>query len=164
MLPFSIAGKRHAMLGPTADLSADQEKLQQYFPTYDRYKPIGNVRKPISRYEVHSIEKPHHDGQGYPSVDEPIVLGFMNRCPRVFRSSPLSRDPKHYLAWLPKVEKKKSQFWKDMGIFVLIELSKIGPAYCQNMLLASMYFWDNTHKTFHFPCGMMTPMLFIMQL
>lgn len=47
-----------------------------------------------------------------------------------------------------------------MGIFDLIELSKVGPAYCPNMLLASLYFWDDTHQTFHFGCGMMTPSLF----
>lgn len=28
------------------------------------------------------------------------------------------------------------------------------------MLLASLYFWDGTHQTFHFGCGMITPTLF----
>lgn len=59
--------------------------------------------------------------------DESIKLGFMNSGFRVFLSSPLSKDPIDYLAWLAKLEKKKSKFWKDMGIFDLIKLSKIGP-------------------------------------
>ncbi|XP_058761879.1 uncharacterized protein LOC131635283 [Vicia villosa] len=28
------------------------------------------------------------------------------------------------------------------------------------MLVASIYFWDATHNTFHLPCGMVTPTLF----
>lgn len=47
-----------------------------------------------------------------------------------------------------------------MGIYNMIQLSKIGPGYSQNMLVASLYFWDTTHNTFYFPCRMMTPTLF----
>ncbi|XP_050874941.1 uncharacterized protein LOC127078535 [Lathyrus oleraceus] len=47
-----------------------------------------------------------------------------------------------------------------MGIFDLLQLSKVGPSYCQSMLVSSLYFWDSTHHTFHLPCGMMTPTLF----
>src|SRR3954469_24215472 len=28
------------------------------------------------------------------------------------------------------------------------------------MLVSSLYFWDNTHHTFHLPCGIMTLTLF----
>lgn len=79
---------------------------------------------------------------------------------RVFRSCPLFKDPKDYLAWLAKVEKKKSQVWKNMGIFDMIQLSKVGHGYSQAMLIVSLYFWDTTHNTFHLPYGMMTPTLF----
>lgn len=61
LLPISIAEKHHAMLGPIGDPSVDQEKLTQFFPTYDRYKPIGNTRKPKSLDEIHSVERPHPD-------------------------------------------------------------------------------------------------------
>lgn len=47
-----------------------------------------------------------------------------------------------------------------MGIFDLIQLSKVGPGYCQSMLVSSLYFWDSTHHTFHLPCDMMIPTLF----
>lgn len=47
-----------------------------------------------------------------------------------------------------------------MGIFDMIQLSKVGPGYSQTMLIASLYFWDSTHNTFHLPCGMMALSLF----
>ena len=39
-------------------------------------------------------------------------------------------------------------------------MSKLGFSYCQPLLLAYIYIWDNTYNTFHLPCGMMTPTLF----
>lgn len=62
LLPFTLFEKPHAMLGPMADLSANQENLKHFFPTYDRYKPIGNRRTPISQDEIHTDEAPHPDG------------------------------------------------------------------------------------------------------
>ena len=58
------------------------------------------------------------------------------------------------------MEQVQAQIWKDMGIYDLIMLSKTGLAYCPLMLVASQYFWDITHFTFHLPCGMVTPTLF----
>lgn len=46
-----------------------------------------------------------------------------------------------------------------MGIYDLIMLSKLGLEYSPSMLVSSLYFWDNTHYTFHLPCGMTTPAL-----
>lgn len=47
-----------------------------------------------------------------------------------------------------------------MGIYDLIMLSKIGLKYSSSMLVYSLYFWDNTHYTFHLQCGMIKPTLF----
>lgn len=47
-----------------------------------------------------------------------------------------------------------------MGILDLIQLSKVGHAYWQTMLVSSLYFWNNSHHTFHLPCRMMTPTSF----
>ena len=58
------------------------------------------------------------------------------------------------------MEQAQDQIWKYMGIYALIMLSKTGLAYCPLMLVASQYFWDITHFTFHLPCGMVTPTLF----
>lgn len=79
---------------------------------------------------------------------------------RVFRSCPLAKDPEPYRAWVDIVEKKKAQFWKEMGFYDAILLPKVGTTYFQNMIVASMYFWDSSHNTFIFPCGMLTPTLF----
>lgn len=32
--------------------------------------------------------------------------------------------------------------------------------YCQNMLVAALYFWESSTNTFQLPCGMVTPTLF----
>lgn len=47
-----------------------------------------------------------------------------------------------------------------MGIFDLIQLLQTGPAYCQNMLVAFLYFWESITNTFQLPCGMLKPALF----
>lgn len=118
------------------------------------------AKKPKVSDETHTEENPNPDDQGNPSTDEPINLTYMNSGFRVFRSCPLFRDPSDYLGWLEKIEKKKSQVLKETGIFDLIQLLKGGHGYCQTMLVSSLYFWHNTHYTFHLPCGMMTPTLF----
>lgn len=47
-----------------------------------------------------------------------------------------------------------------MGIFDLIQPSRTGPSYCQNLLVTSLYYWESTTNTFQLPCGMLTPTLF----
>lgn len=47
-----------------------------------------------------------------------------------------------------------------MGIFDLISLSRVSPTYFQNMLVASVYYWESTTNTFQLPCGILTPTLF----
>lgn len=148
------------MLGPLSNPNVDPDRLKEFFPTYQRYKPIACVKKPNINEEIHIEETPNTNNQGNLSADEPIDLTYMNSGFRVFRSCPLFRDPSDYLGWLEKIEKKKSQVWKEMGIFNLIQLSKVRPGYCQTMLVSSLYFWDSIHHTFHLPCGMTTPTLF----
>lgn len=84
----------------------------------------------------------------------------MNNGFRVFRVTPSFKDPTDYINWLNKIEKAKAQTWKDMGIYDLIMLSKVGLEYSPSLLVYSLYFWDNTHYTFHLPCGMVTSTLF----
>lgn len=54
-----------------------------------------------------------------------IDLRFMNNGFRDFHATPTFKDPTNYLDWLKKVEKAKSQDWKDTGIYDLIMLSKL---------------------------------------
>ena len=85
-------------------------------------------------------------------------MDYITESFRPFRSCPTL--DKSYLAWLTKAEKKKAQVWKELGIFDLIQMSKLGFSYCQPFLLASLYLWDSTYNTFHLPCGMITPTFF----
>jgi hypothetical protein len=64
-----------------------------------------------------------------PKTNETIDLRFMNNDFRVFRATPSFKDPTNYLEWLNKIEKTKAQNWKDMGIYDLIMLSKVGLEY-----------------------------------
>lgn len=95
-----------------------------FFPTYYRYKHITNTRKPKAKYEIHITENPHPDQKGNSFTYEHIKLKYMNNRFRVFRSSHLFKNSKDYLSQLEKVEKKKSQIWKYMSIFLLYPIVK----------------------------------------
>ena len=150
LILVSVSGKTHALSRPLTDLDTNFNKLREYFPPYHKCKPIGQAKKP--RVEIFTIENSN--------TSETIDLRFMNNGFRVFRATPSFKDPTGYLEWLKKIEKTKSQNWKDMGIYDLIMLSKIGLEYSTSMLVSSSYFWDSTRYTFHLPCGMVTPTLF----
>lgn len=145
------------MLGPLPNAMVNPDSLKDFFLTYHRYKPIANGKKP--KFSNETVEDLYPD-QSIPSIEKPIDLNYMNNGFRVFLSCPLFKDPSNYLGWLKKVENNKSQVWKNKGIFNMIQFSKVGPGYCQSMLVSFLYFWDSTHNNFHFPCGMMTPTLF----
>lgn len=127
--------KTHALFGPLSDLDTDFSKQKEYFPTYHKCKPIGQAKKP--RVEPTTTEEP--------KIDETIDLRFMYNEFRVFRATPSFKDPTDYIEWLNKIEKAKAQTWKDMGIYDLIMLSKVGLEYNSSLLVSSLYFWDNTH-------------------
>lgn len=86
----------------------------------------------------------------------------MNNGFRAFLATPTFKDPTDYSNWLNKIEKQKSQGWKDIGIYDLIMLSKLDLDYSNPMLVSSLYFWDSTHYTFYLPYGMVTLTLFDM--
>ncbi|XP_050890475.1 uncharacterized protein LOC127095892 [Lathyrus oleraceus] len=128
---------------------------QQYVPEppNERKKECVGV-KPQPQKKI--VEK--NDPQSS-TDDGELSLTYLNYT-RIFRTCPWSKDPSDYLSWLDKVEKIKGDFWNEVGIFDLIQLSRAGPNIFPNMLLASLYFWDSTYNTFHLPCGMVTPTLF----
>lgn len=74
------------------------------------------------------------------SIKKPIDIEYMNATFCVFRSAPSSRKNDDYIYWLNKVETKKGRTWKAKGIYDLVQLSKVGPPYCHNMFVASLYF------------------------
>lgn len=93
------------------------------FPTYHKTKPIISVKGPMN-------------------------LEYMTTTLYVFRPTPPTRKHEDYILWLNKVEAKMSEIWKERGIFDLIQLSRTNSAYCQNMLVVSLYIWENTINTF----------------
>jgi len=60
---------------------------------------------------------------------------------------------------LNKVETKRGRFWKDIGIFDLIQLSREGPRYHNEMLIVALHFWNISTNSLHLKYGMLTPTL-----
>jgi hypothetical protein len=89
----------------------------------------------------------------------PYNFNFIKPPYKVFRSAPYVEN-EAYIDWLDRVEKEFGEFWKRHGIFDLIQISRIGPKYHTEMLVAALHFYENSTNTFHFECGMMTPTLF----
>ncbi|XP_058787635.1 uncharacterized protein LOC131661987 [Vicia villosa] len=135
LIPFQITDRLMAFSGPLPDHRYHPEQTTGFFPCFQTTMPVA-------------FDKPR-----------PLDLKFMDPSLRVFRSTPAPGN-KEYLAWLNKVQAKKQQRWEELGIFDAIQLSRTGHRVCPPMLLASIFFWEGSTNTFHFPCGMMTPTLF----
>lgn len=86
LIPVSVSGKMHALFGPLTDLDADFIKLEEYFLSYHKCKPIGQAKK--SKVELTAAENP--------KTNETIDLRFMNNGFRVFHATPSFKDPTNY--------------------------------------------------------------------
>lgn len=139
-----------------------------FFPNYYKTrssvtkKKVDDKGKPIYA-ETRETQKE----QAMPLLEalipqETINLEYVTNTIKVFWSVPLDKDLEPYYAWLRKAETKKSQFWKELQIYDLIQLSKTGLEYNQPMLVASLYLWDASCNTFHLPCTIVTPTIFNM--
>ncbi|KAI5403189.1 hypothetical protein KIW84_050680 [Lathyrus oleraceus] len=56
LIPVSISGKNHALFGPLTYLDIDSSKLREYFPSYNKCKPIGQAKNP--RTGITTTENP----------------------------------------------------------------------------------------------------------
>jgi len=121
----------HAFLGLFPDDHEDQEKLSVVFPSSKKHLPLGFTKGPYD-------------------------LSFLKS---KFRTEPKHENNEEYISWLDKIEKKKGQFWKDLGIFDLIQLSRQGPKYDNETLIAALHFWNPSTSSLHLKCGMFTPTL-----
>jgi len=121
----------HAYLGPIPDDNGDNKELNAIFPCHKKCPPL-----------VFS--------------EGPYNLGFMKNKLRI---KPKYDNNEEYICWLDKVEGKKGQFWKDIGIFDLIQLSRQGPRYNKEILIATLHFWNTSSSSLHLKCGMLTPTL-----
>ena len=75
----------------------------------------------------------------------PYNLNFMKS---KFRIEPKHEKNEDYLRWLNKVERKRVN-----------QLSREGPKYHNEMLIAALYFWNISTNSLHLKCGMLTPTL-----
>jgi hypothetical protein len=134
MFPYSLADRTFAFGGPLPDAKNKNSTVLSIFPTYEPCKPRAFID---SSYNFNFIKPPN----------------------KVFRYAPYYGN-EEYLKWMDRVQVGYGDFWKDSGIYDLIQLSRVGPKYHQEMLVAALHFFDSSTNTFHFECGMMTPTLF----
>ncbi|XP_039687867.1 uncharacterized protein [Medicago truncatula] len=128
---ISCPNSSHGYLGPLPDDSNDPEKLNTVFPCSEDQLPLIFSKGPYD-------------------------LSFLKS---KFRTEPKIENNEKYLEWLDKVEKTKGSFWKEMGIFDLIQLSRQGPKYHNEMIIAALHFWNPSTNSLHLKCGMLTPTL-----
>ncbi|KAK2351927.1 hypothetical protein QL285_096647 [Trifolium repens] len=133
MIPHKLRGRTLAFAGPLPSSDNFNEDVSSIFPLNVTCEP---------KIFVNTV----------------FDMTFFETGYRAFRSAPVVSDG--YLPWLNKVEKEYATSWKERGIFDLIQLSREGPKYNAEMLIAALHFWENSTNTFHLKAGMMTPTLF----
>ncbi|KAK2430056.1 serine/threonine-protein phosphatase 7 long form protein [Trifolium repens] len=133
MIPHKLRGRTLAFAGPLPSSDNFNEDVSNIFPLNVTCEP---------KIFVNSV----------------FDMSFFETGYRAFRSTPVVSEG--YLKWLNKVEKHYATLWKENGIFDLIQLSREGPRYNAEMLIAALHFWESSTNTFHFKAGMMTPTLF----
>jgi len=121
----------HANLGLIPDDKDNNEELSAIFPCFEKCPPLIFTKGPYN-------------------------LSFMQS---KFRAEPKYENNGKYICWLNKVEGKKGRFWKDIGIFDHIQLSRQGPRYHKEMLIVAFHFWNSSTSSLHLKCGMLTPTL-----
>jgi len=126
---ISCPNSPHVFLGPFPDDKEDLEKLSVVFPSFEERSPLIFTKGPYD-------------------------LSFLKS---KFRTEPKIENNEKYFCWLDKMEKQKGQFWKDMGIFDLIQLFRQGPKYHSEMIISALHFWNPSTCSLHLKCGMLTP-------
>lgn len=136
-IPLRIGDFFHAFLGPA-------KKPEKAFPTNHRNFHLSEKGE--------ELILAFRDQYNMPFLSDPL---------RVFRSAPPSpfADKSAYLHWVNRVQAEKGPFWKDMGIFDLIQLLKTKITYNPAMLLSALFFWERATNCFHVPFGVITPTL-----
>ncbi|CAJ2655416.1 unnamed protein product [Trifolium pratense] len=132
IFPYSVDNLVHAFGGPKPSDKSRNSKVLSIFPVYKPCVPRVFISEP---YNFSYIKAPN----------------------RVFRSAPSLND--QYLGWLDRVQRDKADIWQACGIYDLIQLSRTGLKYQQEMIIAALHFFESSTNTFHFECGMMTPTL-----
>ncbi|KAK2422198.1 hypothetical protein QL285_032751 [Trifolium repens] len=99
MFPYSLANKTHAFGGPLPDAKSKSSTIVDIFPVHKPCKPRA-------------------------FIDSPYNFNFIKPPNKVFRSAPYYGN-EDYIKWLDRVQVGYGDFWKDAGIFELIQLSRV---------------------------------------
>jgi len=103
-----------AFLGPFVDNTEDLENHSVVFPCFEERSPLIFTQGPYD-------------------------LSFLKS---KLRTEPRYENNERYLCWLDKVENQKGQFWKEIGIYDLVQLSRQGPKYHSEMIIAALCYRD----------------------
>ncbi|KAI5387917.1 hypothetical protein KIW84_073857 [Lathyrus oleraceus] len=112
LIPYSIASTIYAFMGPIPRCIEKPQILKYLFSYFFGYKPLL-------------------------FMDASFDFNFLKN--KVFHFYPPTKGVS-YIQWLDKVQEKKKYLWRDLGIFYLIQLSRVGLKYNSHMLIASMCF------------------------
>lgn len=123
LIPFVVVDKLITFHGQYPDTKTQSRNVQTHFPGFTLTIPP-------------TFEK-----------DGTIDVKFMDQKARVFRSMPTPGN-KDYVAWLNKVQHKRQEQWKVVGIFDSINISRNAHRINPCILLASMYFLEGSTNTF----------------
>jgi hypothetical protein len=99
MFPYSIVDQVYDFGGPLPDAKSKTTAIMEIFPVYKPCKPRAYSNSP---YNFNFIKPPN----------------------KVFRSAPYYGN-EDYIAWLDRVQVGYGDFWKDPGIYELIQLSRV---------------------------------------
>lgn len=135
VIPLVVDKKLLSFHGPLIDNFFSPNTVAPFFPGYKPAIPLAFDRSVI------------------------LDVRFMEEKARVFLSM-LTPGNKEYLAWLNKVQHKRQDQWRSVGIFDLIQVPRYAHRVNPLMLLVSFYFWEGSTNTFQLPCGMLIPNLF----
>jgi hypothetical protein len=134
MFPYSVADQTYAFGGPLPDANSISTAILNIFPLHKPCKPRAFSN---SSYNFNFLKPPN----------------------KVFRSTSYYGN-EDYIKCLDRVQVGCGEFWKDSGIYDLIQLSRVGTKYEKELMITALHFFESFTNTFHFACGMMAPTLF----
>jgi hypothetical protein len=99
MFPYSITDQVYSFGGPLPDAKSNTAAILNIFPVHKPCKPRA-------------------------FIDSPYNFNFIKPPNKVFRSAPYYGN-EEYTKWLDRVQVGYEDFWKDAGIFELIQLYRV---------------------------------------
>jgi hypothetical protein len=122
VVSFSVADNVFAFGGPFPDEATLKPQVSEFFPMRGTCEPKIFSTDP---FNFTFIRKPHSMWRSAPNCENPM-----------------------YVKWLDRIEGEWGPYWKNLGIYDLIQISRYGPPYRQEMLTAALMFYERSTHTF----------------